>query len=320
MRVRLPKLEGIDLNRFEFDFDLTMMIFLINADEHIFGRYGGRDAKTADGRVSLAGLRYAMQAALEAHRSNPKLAVSKAGVRPRFIRDLTGGTRRGCVHCHEVNEIRFAALKRKGQWTRDHIWRYPLPDNLGFTLKVDRGDVVQRVERDTPAARLGLRPEDVLTSIGVTSVHSLADAQFAFDNAPKTGSIPVAWRRGETTLKGELKLDTGWRTTDISWRRSMQRFVPSARVFGRNLKPRERQAHGLSAKQLAFWQLFPVSSVAKTAGIREQDIILGFDGIKLEMTPYDFLSHVRSNYLVGDKVTVNVLRGKKRLNLPMQLR
>lgn len=29
---------------------------------------------------------------------------------------------------------------------------------------------------------------------------------------------------------------------------------------------------------------------------------------------------VRSNYVVGDKVTIDVLRGDKRLSLPMQLR
>ena len=65
MRVRLPRLDGVDLNLFQFDFDLTMMIFFLNADEHIYGRYGGRDGKNPDGRHSLAGLRYAMQAALD---------------------------------------------------------------------------------------------------------------------------------------------------------------------------------------------------------------------------------------------------------------
>ena len=33
-----------------------------------------------------------------------------------------------------------------------------------------------------------------------------------------------------------------------------------------------------------------------------------------------FLRYIERNYLVGDQVTVNVLRDGKRLNLPMTLR
>ncbi len=42
--MRLAQFEDLDLNLFEFDLDLTMMIFFLNADERIYGRYGGRDA------------------------------------------------------------------------------------------------------------------------------------------------------------------------------------------------------------------------------------------------------------------------------------
>lgn len=319
MRVRLPRLDGVDLNLFQFDFDLTMMIFFLNADEHIYGRYGGRDGKSPDGRLSLAGLRYAMQAALDAHRGTPQKPIPRAKEGTRTVRDLFGGKAGSCIHCHQVKEKQHAELKRKDLWSRDHLWRYPLPDNLGFILKVDRGDVVERVERNSPAARAGLQPGDVIHDIGGQAIHSFADAQFALDKAPKSGVIEVTWRRGNKTQKKRLALHEGWRKTDLSWRRSVQSVVPSARVVGRDLKPQERQARGLSAKQLAFWQLYPVSSAAKAAGVREKDIILGFDGKKLEMTAYEFLDYVRSNYLIGDKVTIDVLRGDMRLRLPMQL-
>jgi len=298
-----------------------MMIFFLNAGEHIYSRYGGRDGKNPDGRQSLAGLRYAMQAALDTHRSMTQKPIPRAKENTRTVRDLFGGkTGGGCIHCHQVKERQLAELKRKDLWNRDHLWRYPLPDNLGLILNVDRGDVVERVEPDSPAARAGLQPGDVIHAIGGQTVHSFTDAQFALDKAPKTGAIEVAWRRGDKTRKIALALHEGWRKTDLSWRRSVQWVVPSPRVFGRDLKPEERQARGLSAKQLAFWQLYPVSSAAKSAGVREKDIILGFDGKKLEMTAYEFLAYVRSNYLVGDKVTIDVLRGDKRLSLPMQLR
>jgi len=321
VRVRLPKIDGVDLNLFRFDYDLTMMVFFLSAEEHIYGRYGGREGKNADVRQSLAGLRYAMQAALDTHRQKAKTPIRKTHDRPQFVRDLAGGRRRdGCVHCHQVKEMQHNSLKRNGLWNRDHIWRYPLPDNLGFVLEVDRGNVVEHVDSNSPAAVVGLRPGDVVHSIGDITVRSFGDAQFALDKAPNSGSIEISWRRGGETLQNRLALREGWRRTDISWRRSMQWVIPSARVFGRDLKQEERQARDLSAKQLAFWQLYPVSSAAKAAGVREKDIVLGFDSKSLEMTAYEFLGHVRRNYLAGDKVTIDVLRGDKRLSLPMQLR
>lgn len=298
-----------------------MFVFFLNADQHIYGRYGGRDAEDADTRQSLAGLRYAMQAALEAHRRRAKATAPDTKHQPLTIDQIAAGRRPGgCVHCHQVNEMQHDALKRKFQWTSDDIWRFPPPDNLGLVLEVDRGNVVERIAPDSPAERIGLRPGDVIEQLGGLPVHSFGDAQFALDRAPKSGSVAVSWQRGDESLQGRLALKEGWRRTDISWRRSLQWAVPSARVFGRNLNEEERRARGLSAKQLAFWQLYPVSSPAEAAGVREGDIILGFDGKKLEMTAYTFLGYVRSHYLIGDEVTIDVLRGDKRLSLPMKLR
>ena len=298
-----------------------MMVFFLNADGQIYGRYGGRDAMGPDTRQSLAGLHFAMQAALESHRREANTPVPKLSDRPTYVRDLIDGRRRtSCVHCHQVKEIQHDALKRKGLWNRDHIWRYPLPDNLGFVLEVNLGNVVQRVERDSPAKRVGLQPGDVIDKLGEITVHSFGDAQFALDGAPKTGSIKVSWRRRDETLQGRLTLPEGWRKTEITWRRSMLWVIPSARVYGQDLTEKERRTRGLSAKQLAFWEGYPVSSAAQAAGVRERDIILGFDGKQLEMNAYNFLSHVRENYLVGDNVTIDVLRGDKRLSLPMKLR
>lgn len=296
-----------------------MTVFFLNADQQIYGRYGGRAGDDPDERQSLAGLRYAMEAALKTHRSEDKTIVPQRVAERKTVRNL-GGVRRGnCIHCHQVKTMQIAALKRNDQWSRDDIWRYPPPDNLGLLLAVDRGDVVERVEKDSPAQRAGLRPGDVIEKLGAYPIHSFGDAQYALDGAPTKGEIEIAWRRGEKAMDASLALPAGWRKSDLSWRRSMQWVVPSARVFGRNLNAQERRERGLSAKQLAFWQSYPVSKAAQAAGVREQDIILGFDGKELEMDAYGFLRYVRSNYLSGDRVTINVLRGDERLSLPMTL-
>lgn len=297
------------------------MVFFLNADEQVYARYGGRDAKSPDSRQSLAGLRYTMQSVLAMHASTEKSFAPKSQDAPFFLRDAAFSRRGGrCLHCHQVKEALNADLERKGTWSRDLVWRYPLPENVGLTLELDRGNVVKEVAGGSPAAAAGLQAGDVVRRLNGVPVHSFADAQFALDKAPRAGTIPIRWRRGDDVREGKLALAEGWRKTDLSWRPSMHRLIPSARLFGDDLTAEEKKALGLSAGQLAFRQKEPVSSQAQAAGIRPGDVILGIEGQAMEMDILDFLRHVRRNYLVGDRVTVNLIRDGKRLDLPMTLR
>ncbi len=297
------------------------MVFFLNADEKVYARYGGRDATSPDRRQSLAGLHYTMQSVLAMHAGATKAFAPKSAASPRFIRSLAGMRRGGrCLHCHQVKEILNTDLQRKGQWSRDSVWRYPLPENLGLTLEVDRGNVVQRVAGKSPAAVVGLQVGDVIQRLNGVPTHSFGDAQFALDRAPRIGTIPITWRRGGAMREGKLTLPEGWRKTDLTWRPSMQRFIPTARLFGDDLTPEEKKTLGLPPQQLAFRQKDPVSSQAAAAGIRPGDVILGIDNQPMAMDLLDFLRYVRRNFLVGDQVTVNLIRDGKRLKLPMTLR
>lgn len=42
MCVRLLQMNGVDLKRFQFDYDQTWCAFFMNADGTIYGRYGTR--------------------------------------------------------------------------------------------------------------------------------------------------------------------------------------------------------------------------------------------------------------------------------------
>jgi serine protease Do len=320
VRVRLTRIDNLDLNLFDFDYDLTFMVFFLNADEKVYARYGGRDAESPDGRQSLEGLRYTMQSVLQMHKTAEKAFAPKSQDSPKYLRALTIGMRRGCLHCHQVKVILDLQLQKKGQWSRERIWRYPLPDNLGFVLEVDRGNVIKEVRDQTPAAATGLRRGDVVQRLGDVPIHSFGDAQYALDRAAASGSLLVEWRRGNQTMKGDLGLSQGWRRTDITWRPSLQRLLPAARLYGVDLTTDEKKTLGLAPTQLAFRQKDSVPTQARQAGIRPGDIILGVDDKPFDnMDVIDFLRYVRRNYLIGDRVTVNILRDGKRLNLPMEL-
>ena len=78
IRVRLTRIDDLDLNVFEFDYDCTFMVFFLNAQEKVYARYGGRDADGPDSRQSLAGLHYTMESVLKMHaRKAPAATQSK---------------------------------------------------------------------------------------------------------------------------------------------------------------------------------------------------------------------------------------------------
>jgi predicted metalloprotease with PDZ domain len=296
------------------------MVFFLSPDEKVYARYGGRCEQGPDERMSLEGLRYTMQSVLAEHASDSKRFAPVQAGEALYIREIAPPRGLGrCIHCHQAKEVIYDKLDREGKWNIDLAFRYPLPENLGINLEVDRGNVVAEVAVDSPAATAGLKKGDRISSLNKVPVHSFGDAQYALDRAPKLGAMEVTWQRAGLDMRGNIKLPDRWRRTDISWRPSLQKFVASARVYGKDLSVDEKGALGLPEKQLAFRQKDKVAAQARKAGVRHGDIIIGVDGRMLEMTAYQFLTYVRSNYVRGETLKLNLIRDGKRINLPMRL-
>jgi S1-C subfamily serine protease len=121
-------------------------------------------------------------------------------------------------------------------------------------------------------------------------------------------------------MSATLDLQAGWRKTNLTWRPSMLDILPALTVYGDDLTAAEKKVLGLAEKRLAFRQQNPVQKGVRAAGIQAGDIILGIDGLALDVTVEQFLGYVRQNYLVGDRITLNVLRDGKRVDFPMTLK
>jgi S1-C subfamily serine protease len=159
----------------------------------------------------------------------------------------------------------------------------------------------------------------VLTLNGI-AVASFADAQYALHRAPWKGTVPITWTRDGKTFNGELTVVEGWKKTNPTWRPSMLDILPSLPFSGRDLDVQEKKAQGLPAERLAFLQEKPVHRELQAAGVRDNDVIVGIDDQPLAMTMKEFLGHVRRNYLVGERIKLNILRGGQRVDVPLTLR
>lgn len=296
------------------------MVFFMDAKERVYARYGGRDAHGADNRQSLDGLRYTMQSVATMHERETKEYAPKVEGPPVHIREIPGGGGGGkCLHCHQVKEKLNRSLVAAGASKRDLVYRYPLPENLGLRLEVNRGNVIEKVSADSAAAKAGLKPGDVIERLGATPIHSFGDATFALDKAPRTGELSIRFLRGQETLTAKLSLTEGWRKTDIRWRPSLRRLVPSMPLSGDDLTAAERKSLGLTGKQLAFRQSPQLRTAAKKAGFEAGDIITDVDGRKLQLSPSELRHFVEREYLVGDTVRISILRNGKTQTIPLTL-
>jgi hypothetical protein len=318
--VRLGNIDTLDLGLFDFDYDLTFAVFFLSADERVYARYGQRNASGPDALQSLKGLEYTMKSVLEMHRRD----AGEREFAPRdrkerlTIREL-GGRRRGCYHCHNVKELFDRKLESLGKWDREAAYRHPPAENVGLTLEVDRGNVVAKVRPDSLAERAGLKRGDVLRRLDVVPVHAIADALHALERAPKSGRLAAAWTRDGKPMSGELALTAGWRRSDLSWRPSMRRRVPSLPVRGDDLTGPEKQALGLRPNQLAVRQRSTVGAQARAAGVQAGDVLVGIDRELVDLDAEGVRALVRREHLVGDRVQLIVLRDGKRLTLPLTL-
>src|SRR5262249_25916769 len=106
----------------------------------------------------------------------------------------------------------------------------------------------------------------------------------------------------------------------LTWRPSMLALLPSLSLSGDDLTAAEKKALGLEVKRTAFRQEKFIHREAKAAGVQAGDIIIGIDNQVHELPMLEFFGHVRRNYLVGDKVMLNIIRKDKRIDLPMTLK
>jgi S1-C subfamily serine protease len=117
-----------------------------------------------------------------------------------------------------------------------------------------------------------------------------------------------------------LALADGWRKTNLTWRPSMLDLLPSLPFVGEDLTAGEKERLGLPANRAAFRQGDRVHDTLADAGIQAGDVVVGFNGVAVQGGVGDLLGYARRNHLVGDTVTVNVLRGGKRVGVRLVLK
>ena len=347
MFVRLVKANGLDLTQFQFDYDLTFAVFFMNADRTIYGRYGTRSSvDQAEKHMSVSGLSQAMAAALEIHRQYPtnrdslkgkQSAASKYKTPDDFpslkgkyneTLDYDGAVSRSCMHCHQVRDAERQIYRDAGQPIPDKLlFPNPLPDVIGLKFDPEQIATVVQVEKGSASELAGVKIGDELRSLNGQSIISIADIQWVLHNADDAAILPAIVRRGDKEMSLNIELQDGWRrNTDISWRVTSWplRRMGTGGILFEAATEQQRKAAKVGTKDLALHVKhvgqYGAHAAAKRAGFKKGDIVISFDGKTKHMTTSQLLGYVAQNTKPGEKLSVTVMRGGRKLSLqlPMQ--
>ena len=83
MCVRITRMDDVDVALFDRDWNNTLYFFMLNADEQIYMRYGGRDSASPDTYLDLDSLELALKQGLELHRQYLKGELRRPRQRPK---------------------------------------------------------------------------------------------------------------------------------------------------------------------------------------------------------------------------------------------
>jgi predicted metalloprotease with PDZ domain len=337
-------MNGVDLARFDFDYDTTWHAFFLDSDLNIYSRYGGRDEESSDGRLSTESLVTTMREVLAVHERRQK----RVSIPPRSVGEtptdggdpdidfhpappkrttpedipLLKANHQGCVHCHQVREYRLLQSFHDKTFSRDDLFVYPLPENVGLRFDRRHGHKIESVAPDSPAAKAGLLAGDVVTRLGNVPIHSEQDVRWALHKMAAGEQPWVAFERSIAgsapgrTVRVQLRLSGDWRGTELGWRKSL-RSVPLAMGFLAYDLGREERRSAMLPDDRLFIKVVSIRGpgLAANLGLEKGDLITALDRQQTDRSFEDFKSDLLRRYVPGDRVRVTVLRNDKSVDL-----
>jgi serine protease Do len=343
--VRVVQANGMDLQLFQFDYDQSFAVFIMNGDKTIYGRYGTRSHQTeSDDDVSLEGFAAALEAGLEIHAgfpaNKPQLAGKQPQSQPRYGTpeqfprlkeyaselDYEGKVAASCIHCHQVGESLHTVLRDDGKPIPSQLlFPYPHPKILGLVMDPKQRATILRVESDSPAEKNGFHAGDKIMSFDDQPIVSTADIQWVLHNTADEDELPVSIERSGKPMQLALTLPSGWRTRgDISWRATSWalRRMTTGGMQLEDLSPERRAGRQIGEEALALAVIhvgeYGEHAHAKNQGFVKGDVIVSIAGESKRMRESDVFA-LLVNRPVGERIPVSVLRGSKRSQLSFKI-
>lgn len=327
--MRIQSMNGVDLNRFPFEYDLTWMSFFQNAAGRTYTRYGGRDDEGPESQLNQRSLVRVMRQVLDLHQTGDvkppsqyepvDVAVYRTEDIPT-MKQMLAKRKVKCIHCHDVKSTQLKNLRRDGKFDRKMIFTYPSPANLGIQLNPTAQNEVESVDGRSAAQISGIEKGDVIKKMDGQRVLTFADATRILELTPESGNLSVQIERDGKMLEKTIKLPRDWRISgDPSWRESTHVAGPNSGFWAVELNDQQRKRLRIANDQLALKATAIWGGWTRRAGVKHGDIVISIDGISRKMGIKQLQTYLQMNKNWGDAVPLVVVRGGQRKKLTMKL-
>jgi hypothetical protein len=318
-------MDEIDVGLFDRDWNNTLYYFMMNADEQIYMRYGGRDARSPDSYLNLSSLERALEKGLELDRQYQKGELKKADrpkpLFPREIPLLVERTiaRNACVECHLIGDYLNVHREQDGKLDKlTHMYRSPDIRTLGIELEVPKGLVVKEV-RDAAAAA-GMTPGDRLAAINGTPVWTFGDLQYHYDEVNRNAErIQMTVDRAGTLIDLSISLPERWWWTDLTFRQwtiEPRVYFDSVSLTDQEKRDQNLVERGGFASKVRRVDMF--AEMTKSHELRVGDIVFGVDGVQRDEVANTAELFIKLRKTAGETVTLDVIRDGKRLQMKLK--
>lgn len=192
----------------------------------------------------------------------------------------------------------------------------------------DQGALVRSVEADGPAAKAGIKENDLIIEFNKTPVLGVLQLTRLVRETPVGRTVEVKVRRDNrdqtlrvTTAGAPRRGAFAIRGPDISVRVPrieipdihIQTSQTSAGIRTTELTPQLRQFFGLKGSDGVLVSSVESASVAEKAGLKAGDVIISVDGDAVR-TPSEFSRQMRS---AGEKITLKIVRDKQERDITL---
>lgn len=321
--VRITHMDNTDIALFDRDWNNAVYFFLLNEDERMYMRYGGRDADSADTYLDMSSMELALKQGLTLHQrylaGNLKLPDRPKPKYPREIPLLVQRTyaRHACVECHLIGDFQNIQREQDGKLDKlTHLYRSPDIKTLGIQLDVPKGLVVKEV-RDAALAA-GLRAGDRIAGWNGTPVWTFGDVQYRYDQVDRAAKeIHVTVEREGGPVELTLALPVRWWWTDLRWRQSS--VDPRQNFEARPLTDDEKRKYGFALDGFASYVKYVPEGarLRKSHELRQGDIIFAVDGVERDALANTADLFIKLHCKAGDSVVLRVLRDGQRIEMPL---
>lgn len=322
--VRVVRMDDVDVGLFDRDWNNAIYFFVLNADEQIYMRYGGRDSQSPDTYSSLDSLRIALEQGLVLHQKYlqgglPKQERPKS-LFPREIPLLVERTfkQRQCVECHLIGDFQNVQRERDGVLDKlTHLYRSPDIKTIGISLDVPKGLVVK--EATGAVASAGMKMGDRIAAWNGVPVWTFGDVQYRYDKVDRRAqNLQITVDRSGRSMDLTVDLPPRWWWTDLRFRQSS--VDPRLDFEDLPLTADDKQKLGLKPDGFASRVKY-ISAMAKLRGthdLRVGDVIVAVDGVERDAAANTAELYLKLHTTAGASAKLEVIRDGKQIAIPIR--